>query len=357
MRVWAVCPVSAAIWRSIYRIQCGPGIRHRLGLVLHLQSMHSKTATDSEAAKWFHRCLGPLPLRESIRVESQDIDNVGPWNVERLQFRCGAQDPVTAVLVRPEGIDHPPVVIAHHGYGEGKDIFMFGRYSGYKWVRQPGAANLVSSGLAVLGIDAHGHGPRLKDAPDRSMDKDAWQDAFVRNWEWFARKCIIRGVAVQGLLIHDVQCAIDYLESRGDVDASRLGMYGYSMGGTTCWSTTVIEPRIKAAVAGGCMINYETALRVRRDASWHAWVPALCQRTSREALVASIAPRPLLAVHGEDDFPYEGVAPILDAASAEYNQCGCPELFRSVFLPGDHTAAADNPRLVDETGCWLAKHL
>ena len=314
-------------------------------------------AAGPDPVAWFRECLGPLPPRGPIKVEPQGTSDVGPWRAEWLRFRCLDQEPVTAVLVRPEGARRPPVVIAHHGYGEGKDIFTFGPHSGFAFGPRPGAAGLVDHGLAVLALDAVGHGPRLAAAPDRSQGEKAWLEVFETNWQWLARRCIIDGVSLQGLMIHDVQCAIDYLESREDVDASRLGMFGYSMGGTTCWSAAVVEPRIKAAVAGGCLLNYDTALRIHRDAAWHAWVPRLRRHAGREELVASIAPRPLLAIHGKDDFPREGVDPILKAAARSYGAQGCPDRFRAVFLPGGHVEAAQNPQLLEEAGAWLAHHL
>ncbi|MAE65510.1 MAG: hypothetical protein CMJ18_14665 [Phycisphaeraceae bacterium] len=306
---------------------------------------------------WYRQCLGPLPQRGRVTGVALGAGDVGPWTVERLEIRNDDEAPIPAVMLRPEGVGRPPVVVAHHGWSEGKDIFMFGPHSGIPSVKHPGAAHLVSHGLAVLGIDARAHGDRLAGAPDRREDEPAWFDFFQTEWAWLHRQCIIDGLALQGLLIHDVQCAIDYLETRDDVDAARLGMYGYSMGGTTCWSTTVVEPRIRVAVAGGCMLTYESALRVRRDASWHAWVPSLRRHASREALVASIAPRPLMAIQGEDDFPRDGVEPIMDAARQAYSAQGCSDLFRATMLPGDHVTAACDPRLLEETGRWLADQL
>ncbi len=310
-----------------------------------------------QAAEWFRQCLGPLPAGCALSPRVEGVERVGSWEAERIRYRAEEEEWVSALLVKPRGVARPPVVIAHHGHGIGNEDSLFGKlWPKARYPFEP-EAGLTRFGVAVLAPDARCHGERLPDAPDPVAEPQRWREHFDAAWQWLARRCLIDGACLQALLVHDVKCAIDYLQTRDDLDASRLGMYGYSMGGTTCWSTAVVEPRIKVVAVGGCLLNYDTALRVRRDASWHAWVPGVRRGASREQLLASLAPRPLLAIHGEQDFPRQGVQPILDAAAEAYAQRGCPDHFRPVFLPGDHIAAACEPRLIEEAGQWFAKHL
>jgi dipeptidyl aminopeptidase/acylaminoacyl peptidase len=46
----------------------------------------------------------------------------------------------------------------------------------------------------------------------------------------------------------DFSRTVDYLESRGDFDASRIAYYGYSMGGSAAGPILGVEPRIKTAL-------------------------------------------------------------------------------------------------------------
>jgi hypothetical protein len=55
-----------------------------------------------------------------------------------------------------------------------------------------------------------------------------------------------RDLAVQW--IKDLRRTVDYLESRPDINASRLGYYGWSWGGQMAGLALALEPRIKAAV-------------------------------------------------------------------------------------------------------------
>lgn len=46
--------------------------------------------------------------------------------------------------------------------------------------------------------------------------------------------------------VHDVQMVLDYLDTRGDLDMSRVGMFGQGSGGTIAILTASVDPRIKA---------------------------------------------------------------------------------------------------------------
>ena len=47
----------------------------------------------------------------------------------------------------------------------------------------------------------------------------------------------------------DYRRAIDYLETRSDINSGKIGVIGYSMGGNLTFLLTAVEPRIKSAVA------------------------------------------------------------------------------------------------------------
>jgi dienelactone hydrolase len=48
--------------------------------------------------------------------------------------------------------------------------------------------------------------------------------------------------------VTDTIRAIDYLQTRPDVDPERIGMMGISMGGMNTWLTAAADPRVKVAV-------------------------------------------------------------------------------------------------------------
>ena len=48
--------------------------------------------------------------------------------------------------------------------------------------------------------------------------------------------------------VWDVMRLIDYLQTRDDVDATRIGLYGVSKGGIETYLTAAVDPRVKVAV-------------------------------------------------------------------------------------------------------------
>ena len=46
--------------------------------------------------------------------------------------------------------------------------------------------------------------------------------------------------------VHDMQMTLDYLDTRGDLDMNRVGMFGQRSGGTIAILSASVDPRIKA---------------------------------------------------------------------------------------------------------------
>jgi len=133
----------------------------------------------------------------------------------------------------------------------------------------------------------------------------------------------------------DIGRSIDYLETRGDVDASKLAYYGFSAGALRGPIFTAIETRFKASVLlGGGLWGVESAPEVEP---------------------ANYAPRatvPVLMLNGRDDFIYP--AP---AAQGLYRLLGAPENDkRLAFVEGGHVPN-DWQAAVKEILDWLDRYL
>ena len=131
-----------------------------------------------------------------------------------------------------------------------------------------------------------------------------------------------------------VSAAIDYLETRDDVDSSRIGIFGMSMGGYYAPRAAAYEPRIKAC-AGSCGAHtYSECFVVdtRPPVSREAFMHYTGSKTEEEALefakritlegVAEKITCPLLVIHGKLDplVPWEQGKRIVDQASSKDKQ-------------------------------------
>jgi dipeptidyl aminopeptidase/acylaminoacyl peptidase len=166
---------------------------------------------------------------------------------------------------------------------------------------------------------------------------------------------------------------VDYLETRPDIDSSRIGLLGISLGGYYAPRGAAYEHRIKACVAWGAVWDYgvtwqrrwETRSKLTPTPFWQLpWV--MGTNTMEEALVrvkeftlADAMPRltqPLLIVHGEND---KGLT--VDDARRAFEASGSTDKTLRIFTiaeGGSEHVNADDPdparQLIAD---WLADRL
>ncbi len=146
-----------------------------------------------------------------------------------LTFNSVHQQRVPALLhLPPTGSPPYPAVILLHGIGDHKN----------KPYMIIGDSVLTAAGFAVLRPDFALHGERASDRIDRKA---------LRNHLYTVRDAIIQTV-------FDLRRAVDYLDSRADIDPDRTAFIGISLGGITGAVFCAVEERIELpilALAGG----------------------------------------------------------------------------------------------------------
>lgn len=198
-----------------------------------------------------------------------------------------------------------------------------------------GVPDLIKRGISVLVMDGPGTGEAIR----------------------------FRGMHLR----HDYEAAgsacIDYLETRADVDAKRIGVVAISLGGYYAPRCASMEPRFAACIAWGAIWDYHAVWKRRVEAQFNAsmsvpghhimWI--LGADTLDDALrrlepfrldgVVQKMRCPFLVVHGEDD---EQV-PLADA-QALYNACGSADKTIRVFT-GEEGGAQHCQRDYLTLGC------
>jgi len=132
--------------------------------------------------------------------------------------------------------------------------------------------------------------------------------------------------------------AIDYLESRSDIDRGRIGFLGVSMGSAYGVILTSLEKRVKAVVLlDGGFFQIEQPLSGTDQVDF---APRLTQ--------------PALMVNGRYDATFT-----LDASQRPlFGMLGTPaEDKRQVLLETTHDVRAQRPVMVREVLAWLNKYL
>jgi carboxymethylenebutenolidase len=135
---------------------------------------------------------------------------------QTVQYKSG-EESVSGYLALPGGAGRHPGIVAIHEWWGLND-----------WVKDQ-AQQLAGQGYAVLAVDLY----RGKSATDPDMAHE-----------------LMRGLP-QDRAIRDLEAAFDYLASRPDVDAKRIGSIGWCMGGGYSLQLAIHEPKLAA-----CVVNY-----------------------------------------------------------------------------------------------------
>ena len=130
-----------------------------------------------------------------------------------------------------------------------------------------------------------------------------------------------RGKVICMEQVQDTQAAIDFLQTRPEVDASRIGVMGHSFGAAVAIYTAGIDQRVAACVSTGGWGDGEKKFRKQHasDAAWKKFTDMMTEGRRRLALgesmmvprydIVPIQPglRNQLAPGSITDFPYEVV--------------------------------------------------
>ena len=192
-----------------------------------------------------------------------------------------------AILALPKSRVGPvPLVIAQHGIGSSPER-VFGLDDPTDIYKAYGR-HLVEQGFAVVAP------MNITEAAPRAR---------------MERLCKLLGKTLWGLEILRTKRLLDYLESRDEIDISRVGMYGISLGGAYTMFTTPLEPRIGPVVVCAWYNDrrrkmvvddprYSCFLSVDEE---HIWIPGWLREFSDSDLGSLICPRPMLIEQGKAD--------------------------------------------------------
>jgi dienelactone hydrolase len=176
----------------------------------------------------------PLDARIVERIERDGQPR------EKIVFRGAQGFYVPGYLQLPRDRAKPlPCVLLLHGWSGSKEHFWTdNNYISGGNVRR----GLLNEGFAVLALDAQCHGDRIAQNEFAPVNTSGPPGMPPRK-NYFTQ----REIYVQTTI--DYRRALDYLKSRPEIDSARIGIFGYSMGGTQTFLLTGVDSRIKAAVA------------------------------------------------------------------------------------------------------------
>jgi dienelactone hydrolase len=273
--------------------------------------------------------------------------------IETLSFASekktdGSVERVPVLLVRSEKSEGKrPAVIALHGTGGNKE--------GQKGL----LVELAKKGYVALAIDARYHGERSGGAKGAA----AYNQAIVRAWQ--AKPGEPQEHPFYYDTCWDLWRTLDYLESRPEVDARRIGMIGFSMGGIQTWLAAAVDERVAVAVPAIGVQSFRWSLdheqwqgRARTITSaheaaakdlgepkinakvcqvlWNKIVPGITDQFDCPSMLRLFAGRPLLIVNGEKDgnCPIGGARLAFASAESAFKQASAADKLKIMVAEG-----------------------
>ncbi len=255
---------------------------------------------------------GPLPA-ERTELNAKSLGSIAQddYVIERIVFESRPKFFVTANLYRPKTVaGRLPAILFPPGHAaEGK------AYEPYQRFGILGARH----GLVVLIWDPIGQGERLQLWDPASQASLAGSDTAEH--AVLGQQCYLLGLNLMQYRIWDASRAIDYLETRPDVDSERIAMAGSSGGGMETLQFAGFEPRIKVAIPVSAVATFRAKTEALRIADPEQILyGTLRYGIDHPELLAAFAPRPLMIGAPTQDFiPIDAARSTFQAVLGAYS--------------------------------------
>jgi dienelactone hydrolase len=317
------------------------------------------------------------PAKCDFAVQTVEKVDCGKFIREKIYFNTTPELRVPAYVLVPKGLTaKAPAIVALHDHGG------FYRWGKEKLVKLPDehpsltefkgcyanrsiADDLAEQGYVVIVIDMFYWGERRLRLPDdpktgpgeSKEDVNRFNSARGSMENLVARTIYTSGFTWAGLIFWDDIRTVDYLASRPEVDANRIGCVGLSVGSWRTAHLTALDDRIKAGVAV-CWLSSFRDLQARHTIHTVGFTKVLAgmyRRLDMPDVVSLAAPRPLLCINGMQDglFPVEtGVKPAYRTLEKVYAKLGAAEKFRGHLYDSPHEF---NAEMQQEAWAWMKK--
>ena len=245
-----------------------------------------------------------------------------------------------------------PAVIVLHGTGgsiESAGVSSF-------------VSDLARRNIIGIAIDARYHGERVQGGKGSA----AYNEAILKAWKTKPGEPMEHPFYYD--TVWDLWRLVDYLETRDDIDAKRLGMIGFSMGGIQTYLAAAVDERIKVAVPAIAVQSFRWSLendewqgrantiklahqQAAKDlgenevnqkvcrAVWTKLVPGILDDYDCPSMLRLFAGRPLLILSGtlDKNCPYGGAKIAIASAQRAYRDADAKDRLRVIVEEVGHS--------------------
>ena len=182
--------------------------------------------------------IGPFPEKTPLNAKVISVIKRDGYRIEKIVYESFPGSYVTGILYVPEKVKGkvPAIlnVIGHNQESFRNELYQVINY------------NLVMKGIMVFAIDPPGQGEHVQNFDTKVNFSSVGYSVVEHNY--FGNYAFLSGYSCAKYFIWDGIRAIDYLVSRKDIDPERIGMTGWSGGGTVTNFVAALDNRVKVAI-------------------------------------------------------------------------------------------------------------
>lgn len=254
--------------------------------------------------------------------------------IEKIVFTSEPYADVPAYVCLPKNVSPPYIfVICLQGHTSGMhNSIGVDRDNETKPLKVEGdrdfAIGCLKRGYAALCIEQRSFGER-KERIQKQVSPHGCHDA--------AMQALMLGKTLIGERVFDVERAIDYLETRGDVNMKRIGVMGNSGGGTITMFSSALLSRIAFAMPSCYFCSFCASIM----SIYHCadnYIPSLLKYAEMSDVMGLHAPKPVVIVAGRKDtiFPIYGTKKEFAKLKRIYAAFGAEDRCHLVIGQGGH---------------------
>ena len=309
------------------------------------QKLRFTARTRAQAEAWQKQLrakvtelIGGFPAaRVPLRPVTLETRSFPGYRREKIVFDSAPGVSVLVYVLLPDKIKTPaPTMICVPGHGRGVDDIVGIDDKGLDRTDKAGyshdfAIQVAESGMAAVAIEPMAFGCRRDPInARRSLTANSCQPS--------AGGALLVGQTMIGWRVWDVMRTIDYIATRSDLDASRVGCMGISGGGTCTLFASALEPRIKIALVSGYLNTFRDSIGSLSHCIDN-YVPGILNWAEMYDVAGLIAPRPLFVESGEKDniFPIKASIESFGRVKEIYTVFGATDRIEHEVFPADHS--------------------
>lgn len=275
---------------------------------------------QAHSRQLFRQALLTPDATRAFAPETLSEEDRGSYTARKLALNITDDNRIAALMLTPKTAGPHPAIVLLHDHGSKFDIgkekmirpwndaqrlasaqawadkFFSGRFIGDE---------LAKRGYVVIAIDSIGWG-------DRGPMVYEQQQALASNYFNLGR-------SLAGEVAYEDMRTVDFLTTLADVDAKRIGVLGFSMGGFRAWQLAALSDKVAATAVISWFGTWNGLMQpgnnvLRGQSAFYMLHPGVSARLDIPDIASIAAPKPMLIFSGGKDklFPAQAVDEAFD---------------------------------------------